>query len=340
MKVTEITRRMLRAAAAALTAGILFFLPGLPAGADVIYEPEDEFYAEHSKDCTKEEKTWETNAYGGIRMLAEPDSDEIVYEFNEPGIRMWVYYIYHNPKGGEWAYTEYYHDGNFYKGWLPTNLLWRSYSTESFLRDYGGDITEEQNLVNGENGEDTVYFYLWPGSTIAEKVEFTDGGLQNEPVGTYLAYTDEKGRKWGYVDYWYGHYGWICLETPDLAAEDLWPEGAPERDSRERTVLDIVYLEDSTEIKEHTESSSPTAGSSEKEETETASSSLPVGSSEKEETEAVKTRDADESTEETAGPLPGPAKSLPLWAIPAAAGTLLAVTAAILLAVLIKKKNH
>ena len=45
---------------------------------------------------------------------------------------------------------------------------------------------------------------------------------------------------WAYIGYYMGHADWCCADAPDLSFEELFPDGAPVRERRERAILRIT----------------------------------------------------------------------------------------------------
>ena len=308
-------RLLFRKAAAAVLFALLLLSAsgGKSARADMIYEPyESEFYYEHYDECSLVDEGWEINASGGVRMMEDPESDKIVYTFDTVGERIRVYVIYHPEMGSDWAYTDFYTSGKVYSGWIPKALLWKTYSGEDFRRDYAKEIREAENEV-GWKDTDRVLFYSYPGSSSFSSMD-KDEEFYRDPVPTSLEFTDEQGRKWGYVGYYYLEEGWILLTNPGLGPEEIWPDGGPERDTRAREYYEIVYNEDSTEIRVTDEQPQK-----EKEEPES-----PTG-----------------TPEPSVSPLPAPgsANKIPLWVIPVGIAGILAVSAAVVLTVVLRKKG-
>ena len=325
---------------AALALVLALLLPALSARADEIYEPYDsDFYVEHSQDCTYEEELYEINASGGVRMMEDPESDTVIYEFGEIGTRLWIYWIYNNPEGGSWGYTEYYTDGSRYMGWIPMGLLWASYTSDMFYSDYRSEIYEKRNTVSVTSKDETqrVYYFEYPGSTIGGYDEYETEFLKDDPIVTNSEFTDEEGRKWGYVGYYYLDSGWVCLESPDLDVKDLWPSGAPERDKRVRTTYEMIYHEDSSEVREIENSETADSKDTEADSTETLESSAETS---EEKTEPV-IETIPSKTEESTGPVPPlPGSRVLRWGIVAAVVAVVAVSAGIVLLVILRRKKH
>ena len=338
----------------ALLVILAVLIPGmraLPAKADVIYEPEDDvFYAKHRSECHRADEAWEINARGGVRLMESPESDTVVYEFEEIGTRVWLYVIYDNPAGGSWGYTEYLKNSEWKRGWIPMNLLWKSYDHGMFIQDYADRISSKENTVPAVQKGDTqdVYFYTYPGSSEYFVQSLTKEALENDPINTSSEFTDEEGRKWGYIGYYYAMKGWICLDQPNRGFEALWPDGAPERDPRTRTYYEVAYGEDETQVAEISDPDAPASDA----ETGGSDPELPSGETDEtirpteearspaESEESVKPSETREKPQETAGdPASGLSVKRNLWLLPAAIAAVSVISAAIVLIVIIRKKK-
>ena len=190
-----------------------------------------------------------------------------------------------------------------------------------------------------------ILFYTYPGSDDSYRVQVAGGDWM---PGYWLTYEDEKGRTWGCVDYYYAQSGWVCIDEPQAGPEELWPEGLPKIDPRERKTYEIVYHEDSTEIRENPEAvtSKETTASEEESSTsaEESSSSAEESSTSAEESSSSaeeSSSSAEESSEETSGEPPKDPSSFRFsgWMIALPVAGVVIVTGAILLAVLLRKKK-
>ncbi len=313
----------------------------LPAHADIIYEPyDDDFYAEHAEECRTEDTAWEINARG-LRMMESPESDRAVYEFDEIGTRVWIYVIYNDPEGGSWGYTEYYNNGRTC-GWIPMNLLWKGYDHDKFSSDHASEISQKSNTVpvvtKGDSQE--VYFYVYPGSPYYSVHELSLEQLEDDPIRTNLEYTDEEGRKWGYIGYYYLMEGWICLDHPDKDFDTLWPSGAPDFDSRSRKYYEVTYRENESEVAEISDPDEKVSPSEEgsrvpKEPDGTTAANEPA-----ETEETLKPATEEEKNTETTEALPQAVSNEKLrFAIPAAIAGVAVISAAAVMIFIFRRKK-
>ncbi len=316
----------------------------MPVRADEVYEPFwTDFYYDHIEDIDEVEEIWEINAEGGVRLMYEPDSDETIYTFDEIGTRLWLYAIYTDPDtGNQWGYTDYYAgDYTLQSGWIPMKLLWKSYGFDDFFAEYRSEIRTENGGFLPDKTT-AVHFYEYPGGRETYAAETDPENM--EPIPYSSVYMDGQDRKWCMIRYWLGTRDcWFCFDAPEASYEELWPKGAPETDRRERIYYSVTYSENESAVAEIPEPSR-TENTTETTETAAETDSTEAGEKTTEtETEEESTRvpETENRTEATEAPVsrPDPVKRLPRWIIPAAVAGVLAVTAAVLLLILIGRKK-
>ena len=127
------------------------------------------------------------------------------------------------------------------------DYLWDHYDSTDFFGDHHDEFLDEGEDFEPDH-EMTARVYEYPGGP--ENANLLLGNVSGEPLPISFRYTDESGREWGYIGYFYGYFDWICLDDPESSFEELWPDGAPEIDKRERVYYEVVYNEDSTEVRE------------------------------------------------------------------------------------------
>ncbi len=243
-----------------LLASVLF-LVHIPASADLIAEPyESEFYAEHKDECRQENGLYEINALGGVRLMEDPESEKVLRTYETVGEYVWVSLIWQNPAGGSWAFLETIDQGKLVTGWIPMSCLWKSYDEDMFRREYNSEIVSESGSFLPDE-DTTIMVYRYPGSTDVQEITVTaDTG---EPPVYNITYKDEEGRTWAFL--WnYEYSGWTCLDAPEASFEELWPEGAPVIDHRERTFYELSYDENETVVREIADPRQSTASETEK----------------------------------------------------------------------------
>jgi len=199
-----------------VVAGIALLMFSNVAIADVIYEPEDKFYSDHESECQSCERYYVTNGYEGkVIIYTSPKKNKSVAEY-ENGKTIYVCYTYTDKNDITWGLLDT-------MGWFPLDYAYPVYDSVSFNDEYYDEFVdvpyneEEASLVSG----DTFYLYDYPGAADDGYLFTCDDWVPD----TDTRYTDPFGYEWGYVSYYYGGSGWICLSHPDYTFEQLYPDG-------------------------------------------------------------------------------------------------------------------
>ena len=197
----------------------LFLMPSFTAYADVIVEPENDFYARYKSHIIYLGRSFTANGEGGSVSVKK-----------EPGARGDMAIL---PNGSA-TYIQYscLYDGDFWgftfehSGWIKLDQMFVLYDYVAFAEDH----LDELYLYTGDYAEikkdAAAVVWPWPG---AESSLWTFEDLDTDNFRVSLAYKDKDGREWGFVTYLYGNRNiWICLSDPlnrDLPA--LIPEPEP-----------------------------------------------------------------------------------------------------------------
>ncbi len=207
---------------------VLFLLFCLLSGtvqvrADVIFEPLDLFYARNKEDCDYHARSYIANGpKGKIAVYASPEAPITIVKIAN-GEYIWVDYVYTDQNGTVWGYTA---DENAV-GWVPMPYLYLRYDNLAFREDFGDKIVSGQGQLDSSYEEKTGYFWRYPGSDSGRKFKIDTNHLQYNDI-----FVDEEGRSWGYVGYYFGRENsWICVDDPTADFDELYPEGAPVRDT-------------------------------------------------------------------------------------------------------------
>ena len=105
--------------------------------------------------------------------------------------------------------------------------LYLRYDNAAFREDFGDKVESEIGQLDSSYEEKTGYFWRYPGSDSGEEFKIDTNHLQYNAT-----FVDEEGRTWGYVGYYFGRQNsWICVHEPTATFEELYPEGAPVRDT-------------------------------------------------------------------------------------------------------------
>lgn len=216
-------KKLLRMTVLLLVLVTAFSCLGMFAAADVIWEPEDPFWLEHRDNCERENRSWIANGYQGkVIFYKSPEKNKKLGTV-ENGEKIYVSYIYTDPKGIRWALCDSWETN--ISGWCPMDYLAEVFDGTAFSRSfadritsYAGDYPEEP--VTGE-----LVLWYWPGSPVTSTWE-----LNGETLPAYHnIFVDDEGRTWGQIGYFYGYRNmWICVDAPTAEQKELFPDGIPD----------------------------------------------------------------------------------------------------------------
>lgn len=185
-----------------LLAAVIFFLAIKPeeVQADLILEPEDQFYQAHADQCEYVDRSYYTD--GSVDLWTAPNGRK---KGSFPAdTRLQITHVYTDSQGAQW--------GVFLEqesGWILMADVYLDYDSRQFREDHEEEILtgEEQVLAEGEK----VVFWSYPCS---------GGNWGTEELQQELKfsefYTDDQERLWGNVGYYMGSRDfWICLSEPE-----------------------------------------------------------------------------------------------------------------------------
>lgn len=193
-----------------LLAAILLAFPFINAGADVIFEPADDFYSRHSNECEYLGRRFYANGDDGyVSMLSEPASGKRIATV-ENGEILGIQFIYDNA-GEIWGV-------GYDSGWAPMSDLILVYDAISFNEDHKHEFDVADVDVDALINAGYIVFWTWPGSgeISMEYVPSADNkALERSWLEAAYTYTDDEGRVWGYIPYFYAARSqWVCLSDP------------------------------------------------------------------------------------------------------------------------------
>ena len=200
-----------------LLALLLTLALAAPALADIAYEPRDNFYEKHRKDCDYENRVWFTaGGEGYVTVYSSPTGSARTAIAN--GSAFYVSYTY---DAGRWGCIEYDPDTqqnafqNTVSGWVKMEEMVCDYDSRAFTEDHTDELVKEERTLrpDPEAGE-VLYTYTYPGSGEVRNTFHTDM-MEDQEMSFSQVFTDPAGRDWGYCGY---HYGirelWVCLDDP------------------------------------------------------------------------------------------------------------------------------
>lgn len=198
-----------------------------PARADVLWEPDNNFYVKHYDQCEYIGRQYYANGDEGfITLWDAPEGTRVVHQFQN-GFTLWVYYQYE-----DWACAVVWGDEGEISGWAPMENFVLKYDYLSFAEEYADEIHPYDGQFEGYAGAAAeIVFYEYPGAP-APKDVWEAAEILDQLTGTgYIdsTFTDEDGRTWGYVAYLFGTRNlWFCLDEPDGRDFPVRQVGTPE----------------------------------------------------------------------------------------------------------------
>lgn len=195
--------------------GLTLLMSFCPAAlADVIIEPEDNFYKQHRGECVHENRGYYTNGGDGYVIgAASPEgSGKVAFPNGTRFLVAWTY----GEGDKRWGFVEY--DGETLEQsdssescWVKMSDMLLDYDSESFIDEHMSELTEETVQVDIPDYKTYMVCWAYPGG---DTVKFTIGG-HADTIDFHQTYTDPSGRKWGYCGYWQGYRNfWVCTDDP------------------------------------------------------------------------------------------------------------------------------
>jgi len=212
-----------------------------PAFADVLWEPDNRFYAQHARECQILQRSFYVNGENGyVNLLAAPDSSSVTLQL-ENGEKVYVYWQYL-----DWGYVEVGEDG----GWVELRELELIYDYLSFETEYADSIMPYdpalcQPLLDGWEGS-VLTLWPYPG---AEQASFVWEGAESamEQLKTegdsyfHRIFRDEEGLIWAFCGYLWGNRNfWVCLNAPAGRDDELVQEELVELPVREIPEVELI----------------------------------------------------------------------------------------------------
>lgn len=193
----------------------------VPVRADVLWEPDNQFYEKHRDECEYIGRNYFVNGQEGYATVWDAPGGSMVVDQFENAAILHVYWQYK-----DWGCVSIWEEnGRTKNGWVPMGDLQLIYDHQSFAEEYADSIRPYDGEFSGYDGDaKTVIFYEYPGATsvtrefsLTSNPEILDNLTGKVDTNSYIqsVFTDEDGRTWGYVQYMYGPVrGWFCLDNP------------------------------------------------------------------------------------------------------------------------------
>ncbi len=189
--------------------------------ADVIFEPEDAFYAAHRGEFEYLYREYTANGPEGYTTLWKaPDSAE-QRENVANGETFSGLFLY--TAGGE-TWSSVSGEGETLRGWVRLSDCTPVPDYLTFEEAHGAEFVPcDSSYDHAFDGLETVVLWKYPGSGIVEWADcdakwFRENGTPSQTFQS--CWEDEDGRVWGFVGYVMGVRNvWVCLSDP--ANQDL-----------------------------------------------------------------------------------------------------------------------
>lgn len=209
---------------ACLTALVCVFALTVPALADVIWTPDDDFFKAHQSECRQEERNYYINSRNGyVDLVSSPVSEKTVARAKN-GAEVSVGFTYEK-NGMKWGVVSYNVGENKKDwlewdkesgiGWVKMSDLLLVYDEQSFEAEHGKEFTEYDGSFDklcSSKGQ-RVIVWSYPGSGVIsadlKTLDQTYGALK--PSAMWM---DANGQVWGKIDYYKAARGWACLSDP------------------------------------------------------------------------------------------------------------------------------
>lgn len=209
---------------------------GMTALADVIWEPNDAFYQNAYEDCEYHGRSYAAEgADGTVTVWLEPGSKKTVAQVSN-GSEFFVSFTYKDKNDEDWgvvqftvdtsgtAFPDYMNEGQ--TGWVPMADLVLIYDGVAFAQDHQGEFKPYIGDYSELTGQE-IALWSYPGSGIVKHRTEVD-----EKLHIFDTYTDDDGRLWGFIHYYYAIKDeWVCLSDPTGATLEVTvtPTGGDEQ---------------------------------------------------------------------------------------------------------------
>lgn len=181
----------------------------VPASADLIWEPDDDFYSKHWQECEYVNRSYQLAGYGGTVTVSTAPGGMSKATLDN-GLQGIVQFTWEDG-GVQWGYLCWV-DGSDAEGWTPMDDLSLVYDCRQFMEDHAAEIT--RGTPEGTDFHEAV-LYEYPNGTSYPAPLKEDTQYQPFRETFTALFTDENGLRWGYLGYYMGRRDkWVCLDAP------------------------------------------------------------------------------------------------------------------------------
>ena len=216
------------------TAALLVSVLSGAALADVIWEPEDDFYEAHAEQCEyMNAQVYANGESGYLEVFDKPDGSGVGFADN--GQLFYASFVYVG-EGEDWAIIDYSEgDGRlmppdynekFYSGWVRLSDTIEKYDSAAFSADHADSIKNFEGDASSLLDEESIAAWTYPNSGELQETIEKDWVDEDFADAFSVSYTDEDGREWIFCGYYRAHRNfWVCLSDP--ANTELPPLNTP-----------------------------------------------------------------------------------------------------------------
>ena len=195
------------------------------AYADVIWEPDDDFYRANSGYCTYVNRSYTANGPGGAVTVYKSPENPTVTASVANGETMYISYTYEAVDGNTWGCYESWETGDM--GWIPMAYAVEIYNYQNFEEEFGHRFTHlsEWKNLDGWKGQQ-IWIWGYPGKETGVQLVLD---VENTPSYD-VTFTDDAGRTWGFCSYFMADRNfWFCLDDPTADYETLYDSAPPQQ---------------------------------------------------------------------------------------------------------------
>ena len=217
-----------------ITLMVLMLSLPLSASADLIYEPRDDFYEQHSGECNYVNRGYIANSPNGeLTIYKSPENSQIQGTISN-GEKVYISFVYTDADGIRWGCAEPWEEDII--GWVPMPYVVAIYNGTSFLEEFEDRLEEESGIVPSF-GDQEVRFWSYPGSESCSTRAVGDD--PRFAPDYYYIFVDDAGQKWAKIGYYHGiHSSWVCLDNPTADYDTLYANHAPQKVSKPEIQLE------------------------------------------------------------------------------------------------------
>lgn len=186
--------------------------------ADVIWEPfENSFYNTHREDMEYLNRDFYANGQEGyLELFTKPGGNSLGFAKN--GETFNISYVYTDEVGEGWGLVQYTEKGEFLvndsygenNAYVKIADTLQKYDVWSFDEEFGDEFSPYDGDYSEFSGALVLWSYPNSGEITANFEETTTDHFNISDV-----YTDDNGRVWGRVSYYYGvKNSWVCISEP------------------------------------------------------------------------------------------------------------------------------